>query len=52
MTEPISIRMPKILLDHYKEKAKKTGLPYQSIIKNILADDYYRELARFSEETP
>ena len=36
-SEPITIRIPKSLLDRIKIKAHQLDLPYQSYIKQILA---------------
>jgi predicted DNA binding CopG/RHH family protein len=35
-TQPISIRIPKILLNQIKEKANELNIPYQSLIKIYL----------------
>lgn len=35
-TIPISIRIPKYLLNHVKEKANELAIPYQSLIKQYI----------------
>jgi predicted DNA binding CopG/RHH family protein len=35
---PISLRLPCSVLDRIKSAAHSRGVPYQSLIKNILAD--------------
>lgn len=35
-SQPISIRVPKFILNRIKEKANESGVPYQSLIKEHL----------------
>jgi len=41
-TESISLRMPVILLDAIKIEANKRDVPYQSLIKMTLAEQFQR----------
>ncbi len=45
MTTPITIRMPNKILKHYKDKAEKTGMPYQSLIKAAISESVCSEIA-------
>ena len=38
-SSPISIRLPAPLLFRLKERANELGIPYQSLIKNYLAEN-------------
>ncbi|MBK9333802.1 MAG: BrnA antitoxin family protein [Ignavibacteria bacterium] len=46
-TESISIRMPSSILDRIKAMANERDVPYQSLIKMILADRVEEELAKY-----
>lgn len=37
-TRPITIRLPEYVIDHFKVKANKMDIPYQSLIKKVLFD--------------
>ncbi len=37
-TRPISLRLPEYLLDGIKERANELNVPYQSLMKQFLAD--------------
>jgi predicted DNA binding CopG/RHH family protein len=37
-SEPISLRIPVSVLERLKREAHRRGLPYQSYIKNVLAE--------------
>jgi predicted DNA binding CopG/RHH family protein len=45
-TETISLRMPATLLDAIKIEANKRDVPYQSLIKMALADQFQQHPAR------
>ena len=42
-TRPVSIRIPEHLLMRIKEKANELGVPYQSLIKDFLAEGVARK---------
>jgi len=46
-TESISIRMPSSILDRIKAMANERDVPYQSLIKMILADRVEEENAKY-----
>ncbi len=37
-TRPITIRLPEYVINHFKVKANKMDIPYQSLIKKVLFD--------------
>lgn len=39
-TRPISIRFPEYVIDAVKERANKLGVPYQALIKEVVADAF------------
>ncbi len=41
-TRPISIRFPEYVLDAVKERANELGVPYQSLIKQVVADAFIK----------
>lgn len=43
-TTPVSIRMPKYLLNRVKEKANELAIPYQSLIKQYIQKGVMTEL--------
>ncbi|MEO8665746.1 MAG: CopG family antitoxin, partial [Ignavibacteria bacterium] len=46
-TESISLRMPSSILDRIKAMANERDVPYQSLIKMILADRVEEEMAKY-----
>ncbi len=46
-TESISIRMPSSILDRIKAMANERDVPYQSLIKMILADRVEEEMKKY-----
>jgi hypothetical protein len=44
------MRIPKIILEDYKKKAKATGMHYQTLINYDLADVFYQRLLREKRE--
>lgn len=51
-TETISLRMPATLLETIKIEANKRDVPYQSLIKMTLADQFQHHPAGSSISTP
>ncbi len=47
-TESISLRMPSSILDRIKAMANERDVPYQSLIKMILADRVEEEMAKYN----
>ncbi len=41
-TRPISIRFPEYVLDAVKERANELGVPYQALIKQVVADAFIK----------
>ena len=39
-TRPISIRFPEYVIDAVKEQANKLGVPYQALIKEVVANAF------------
>ena len=37
-TKPISIRLPEYMINHVKEIANRSDVPYQSLIKQFIAE--------------
>lgn len=50
-TESISIRMPSSILDRIKAMANERDVPYQSLIKMILADRVEEEMAKYKKRS-
>ncbi|MBK9404461.1 MAG: BrnA antitoxin family protein [Ignavibacteria bacterium] len=46
-TESISLKMPSSILDRIKAVANERDVPYQSLIKMILADRVEEEMAKY-----
>lgn len=46
-TENISLRMPSSILDRIKAMANERDVPYQSLIKMILADKVSEEMGKY-----
>lgn len=46
-TESISLRMPSSILDRIKAMANERDVPYQSLIKMILADRVEEEMKKY-----
>ena len=44
-TRSISIRLPESLIDSLKFLANKRDIPYQSLMKNMLAEKVHQEMA-------
>ncbi len=49
-TEAISLRLPKSVLDDIKIMANKRDVPYQSLIKMILADKVEEEKIKYGKK--
>ncbi|MBI3793642.1 MAG: BrnA antitoxin family protein [Nitrospinae bacterium] len=45
-TESISLRMPKHLLERVKMLANRADIPYQSFIKELLAEEVAKRMSR------
>lgn len=39
-TRPVSIRFPEYVIDAVKERANKLGVPYQALIKEVVANAF------------
>lgn len=52
-TKPINIRIPKKILQPFRDYAELTGIPYQTLINTALAKqcpEIQREIIRLSQE--